>query len=63
MTGKPFISIGEAIGSKTSIVRDYLLLENGEEFRLEDESGFLLLERQTKGNVSDWNMRRDGTIE
>ena len=62
MTGKPFISIGEVSG-KLKIIPDYLLFEDGGKIRLEDETGFLKLERQTKGTVSDWNMRRDGTIE
>lgn len=42
--------------------KNYLLLEDGGRIQLEDGSGFILLERQSEGTVSDWKMRRGRRI-
>lgn len=40
----------------------YLLLENGQKIRLEQRNGYLLLEHQNVGTVSDWGMHRGSRL-
>lgn len=49
-------------GKNKKLNKNYLLLESGGRIQLEDGSGFILLEKQTEGTVSDWQMKRGRRI-
>lgn len=49
-------------GKDRKLKKNYLLLESGGKIQLEDGSGFILLEKQTEGTVSDWQMKRGRRI-
>jgi len=49
-------------GRDKELNKNYLLLESGGRILLENGSGFILLEKQSEGTVSDWQMRRGRRI-